>query len=140
MNNNKDACQRYICFFKKWLDVMCHFTGQQIAQAWGKTWEIIITNWNGIFYIAPKTLILIISGSSWRFRTKKKTGLMFASSFLLAWLFLCCICFVCFICWLWTKLETDVCLYRKFVWTSEPRRFFHVFIFPSDMSWVPSLC
>ena len=37
-----------------------------------------------------------ISGSSWRFRTKKKTGLMFASSFLLAWLFLCCICLFLF--------------------------------------------
>lgn len=32
------------------------------------------------------------SGSRWRFRTKKKTGLMFASSFLLAWLFLCSVC------------------------------------------------
>ena len=64
--NKKDMCQIYICFFKKWLDVMCHFTRQQIAQAWGKTWEIIIANWNRIFYTAPKTLILIISGSSWR--------------------------------------------------------------------------
>lgn len=82
------------------------------------------------------------SGSNWKFETNKKSGLIFSFFFLLAWLLLYSrndFLFVLF-AGFGTNWRLIPAYYRKVLQVSKTRQFFYLFIYPSDMNWVPSLC